>query len=145
MGVDIWEQMRKKGGYKVKKFICTMLTIVLVFGLFVPTAFADSDDDYEEILEEIMEEVEETNEEIDELIEEAIEDVEELLESDKSEQKIQKEIDKIIRKLVKETDKIAGKMIKEAAKEGIVVLCEYVEVTIGNRKVLIDPLRVIGM
>ena len=141
--VFFWH-MRKKGGYKVKKVICSILTIVLVLGLIMPTSFAAIKEDYQMNLVEVMEEVEETNEEIEELIQEAIEDVEEVLSSDKNEKKQEKEIDKIIRKLVKETDKIAGKTIKNAAKKGIIVLCEYVEVTIGNRTVLIDPLRVVS-
>lgn len=131
-----WE----KGGYKVKKFICTVLTIVLVVGLFVPTSFAATNQDYKMIVSE----VEETNEKIEELIEEAIEDAEEVLSSNKSQSKIDKEITKIIEKLVKETDKIAGKMIEKAAKVGILIECEYVEVIIGNQKVLIDPLRIVG-
>lgn len=124
----------------MKKFICTVLTIVLVVGLFVPTSFAATDKDYKMIVDE----VEKTNEEIEELIQEAIEDAEEVLSSDESQSKMDKEITKIIEKLVKETDKIAGKMIKKAAKVGILIECEYVEVIIGNQKVLIDPLRVIG-
>lgn len=124
----------------MKKFICTVLTIVLVVGLFVPTSFAASNKDYNNIVAE----VEKTNEEIEELIQEAIEDADEVLSSNKSQDKINKEITKIIQKLVKETDKIAGKMIKEAKKVGIVVECEYVEVIIGNQNVMIDPLRVVG-
>ena len=132
--------MRKKGGYKVKKVICTVLTIVLVLGLFVPTSFAASKEDYKEIIED----VEETNQEIEELIQEAIEDAEEVLISNKSQSKIDKEIAKIISKLIKETDKLAAKMIKKADKVGIIIICEYVEVIIGDQKVLIDPLRIVG-
>ncbi len=124
----------------MKKVICTLLTVVLLFGLFVPTSFAASNKDYKEIIDQ----VEEVNEEIEELIEEAIEGAEEVLESKKGQVYIDKEINKIITKLVRETDKLAAKMIKKAAKIGIIVLCEYVEVTIANHKVLIDPLRVVG-
>ncbi len=124
----------------MKKIICTALTIVLVLGLFVPTSFATSNKDYTKIVAE----VEKTNQEIEELIEEAIEEAEEVSNSKKSNREIEKEIKEIIEELIEDTNKIAGKMVKKAAKVGIIVICEYVEVTIGNQKVLIDPLVVVG-
>lgn len=39
---------------------------------------------------------------------------------------------------------MSDKMVKKAAKVGIKVICEYVEVTIGGQKVMVDPLRVVG-
>lgn len=52
------------------------------------------------------------------------------------------EIDKIINELLQVTNKLAAKMIEDAAKEGVIVYCEWVEVTLGDRTVLVDPLRI---
>jgi hypothetical protein len=52
------------------------------------------------------------------------------------------EIDKIINDLLKVTNKMAAKMIEDAAKEGVTVYCEWIEVTLGGRNILVDPLRV---
>lgn len=69
--------------------------------------------------------------------------------SNKNQEEIQKledkyiaEIDKIINDLLDVTNKMAAKMIEDAAKEGVIVYCEWVEVTLGGRNILVDPLRV---
>lgn len=51
------------------------------------------------------------------------------------------ELDKIISKLVIETNKIADKTIVELEKGGFIVECEIQTISIGNRVVEIDPLR----
>jgi hypothetical protein len=67
----------------------------------------------------------------------------------KNDEKIQKleesyiaEIDKIIENLLDVTNKLATKMIEDAAKEGVIVYCDWVEVTLGGRVILVDPLRI---
>ncbi|MGK0468740.1 hypothetical protein [Clostridium sp.] len=60
----------------------------------------------------------------------------------KLDKKYTKEIDKIIENLLKVTNKMSAKTIAAAAKEGVTVYCQWVEVTIGGRTVLIDPLRI---
>ena len=146
----------------MKKFICAVLTFVLVLTLFVPTSFA-MEEDYRRIVYE----VEKTNIGIENLVDQAIKDVEkeirrhnqeiiklQNLEENtnkdidkltyKSELKLERKINQIIDCLIDDTNKLAGRMIKDADKVGIKVICEYVEVEIGNQKVLIDPLRVVG-
>lgn len=52
------------------------------------------------------------------------------------------ELDKIVRRLVQTTNELASNTISIAAENGYTVICEMVEVQVGNRVVLIDPLRV---
>jgi hypothetical protein len=60
----------------------------------------------------------------------------------KLEDKYIAEIDIIINNLLDVTNKMSAKMINDAAKAGVTVYCEWVEVTLGGRDVLVDPLRV---
>jgi hypothetical protein len=60
----------------------------------------------------------------------------------KLEDKYIAEIDKIINDLLQVTNRMAAKMIEDAAKEGVTVYCEWIEVTLGGRNILVDPLRV---
>lgn len=52
------------------------------------------------------------------------------------------ELDKLIYDLVQTTNAMANETIRIAADNGVTVICELVEVQIGDRVVLIDPLRV---
>jgi len=52
------------------------------------------------------------------------------------------EIDKIINDLLQVTNKMSAKTINMAAKEGVKVYCQWVEITLGGRTVLVDPLRI---
>lgn len=52
------------------------------------------------------------------------------------------ELDELINELVQTTNAMANKTIRIAAENGYTVICEFVEVQIGDRVVLIDPLRV---
>lgn len=53
-------------------------------------------------------------------------------------------INEIINKLIKVTNRMSQKVIEKAAKEGITVTCELIEVEIGGRTVLVDPLIVLN-
>jgi hypothetical protein len=55
------------------------------------------------------------------------------------------ELDKIVNRLIQTTNDIANKTINIAAENGYTVICEMVEVQVGDRVVLIDPLRVTGI
>jgi hypothetical protein len=55
------------------------------------------------------------------------------------------ELDKIVNRLIQTTNDIANKTISIAAENGYTVICEMVEVQVGDRVVLIDPLRVTGI
>jgi len=52
------------------------------------------------------------------------------------------EIDSIINNLLEVTNSMSAKMIEAAANEGITVYCDWVEVTLGGRTILVDPLRI---
>jgi chromosome segregation ATPase len=54
------------------------------------------------------------------------------------------EIEKIINDLLNVTNKISAKMVEDAAKEDVIIICEWVEVKLGDRNVLVDPLRIGG-
>ncbi len=56
--------------------------------------------------------------------------------------KLGEDLDKLIQKLIDETNEMAGKTKKYGQDRGIEVICELVEVEIGDRKVWIDPMRV---
>ena len=60
----------------------------------------------------------------------------------KLEDKYMSEIDRIINNLLEVTNRMSANMIEDAAKEGVTVYCEWVEVTIGGRTILVDPLRI---
>lgn len=55
-----------------------------------------------------------------------------------------KKLDEMINELIDTTNDKAQKMVNNAAKYGIIVKCEWVEVEIGGRSILVDPLRVIA-
>ncbi|MGH4119599.1 hypothetical protein [Clostridium sp.] len=116
-------------------------------------------------LDKIIKNVEQTNKQINEEIEKAVYDSQKVLNkynvdlkileegkdnvTNKNDKKIQelkekytKEIDEIINNLLKVTNKMSAKTIKAAAKEGVAVYCEWIEVTIGGRTILVDPIRI---
>jgi len=142
----------------MKKVFCTVLTFVLVLSLFAPLSLAAEDDYFR-----IIKGVDEANLAIEEMISVAIEDadkemkkyyedVEKIEKNNKDVDiliverniKLDKDITKIIERLVDKTNKVAATMISNAAEAGVVVECEWVEVEVGNQKVLVDPLRVVG-
>lgn len=51
-----------------------------------------------------------------------------------------RELDRIIERLITVTNKIAQDVIKKAAESGFVVKSEWIEVKIGGRVVLVDPI-----
>jgi fructose-1,6-bisphosphatase len=52
------------------------------------------------------------------------------------------EMDRIIDRLIQRTNDMANNTISIAAENGYTVICEMVEVQVGDRIVLVDPLRV---
>jgi septal ring factor EnvC (AmiA/AmiB activator) len=148
----------------MKKFFTMALTMVLLFSLFSPVAYASDND-----LQSVIEDVTKTNAKIDELISDAIVEADEQIakyteaievlenekvsasekEQDKLDTKIEKleeqlddKIEKIISDLIDDTNKLAEAAIERAAKKGYTVTCELVEVEIGGQTVYVDPLRV---
>jgi len=114
----------------MKKFWCFLLAVVFMMSL-VSVAWADtgiSDQDYAKVEKH----VEQANAKIADLVEKA----------DAKANKKNADIDKIIDQLLKQTSHEAEKAIEFGAKHGVVVECVYVEVEIGDRIVIIDPLRI---
>ena len=89
----------------MKRVVCSILILVLVLSLFVPTSYAAKWD-----YSEIPAQVEITNNEIERLVEEAIEEVDKI---DLNHNNAVKKINNIIEKLVRDTDRIAEKMIEK--------------------------------
>ena len=56
-----------------------------------------------------------------------------------------KDIDRIIEKLLEKTERITAKAIEKIQKLGGEAECEYVEVLVGGRTVLVDPLRIVRL
>ncbi len=146
----------------MKKFLCAFLVLIMVFSVFTPMVSASGTN-----VDHILAEIEKTNQEIENLIVKAQVEANREIEKTKQENKLieaafgkigflrdllvylnemqlNQKIDSIVKKLVADTDRLSFEMIRKAAKYGVNVICEYVEVEIGNRKVLIDPLRVVG-
>jgi len=88
--------------------------------------------------EKVTQIVETANEKIDLEVEKAIEQAALLAKDDSYEE----DLDEIINKLLIKTEAIANDAIEDAAEYGALLICDYVEITIGDRIVLIDPLRV---
>lgn len=118
------------GGLHMKKVLGLTLALAILLSLSVPFVYAE-----DETLEIVIETVEEANEKIDELIAEAIEETED---------KTNKEIDNIIEELINDTNRMSEETINESAELGYEVVCEWIEVLIGGRIILIDPLRIVG-
>jgi vacuolar-type H+-ATPase subunit H len=136
------------GGISLKKLLFTALAIIMTLSLSNPSAFAHEQSENDKNMQAVQEKVDEANEDIAELIAEAVEEGEELYqeyldENDSIEDYIS-ERDAIIVKLQEKTEKISLKTKDYAASHGIEVEIYYVDVTIGDITVKVDPLRVIG-
>jgi len=84
-----------------------------------------------------------TNLKLEDMILDAQEDADKVLANDSlTEDEKDAKIDAIIEKLIEKTNKVAAKTIVKADKNDVLVICEYVEVLIGDVIVLVDPLRV---
>lgn len=151
----------------MKKKISLVLSLLLMLSLFMPAVYAEDNSKFNDIVkmveetnlkieEEIQKSIEKADyeiakceEEIEKLYEERTEaDEEELVEIDNKilefETKLSLNLDEIINDLIEDTNKLANEMVEKAAEEGITVICELIEVEIGGRSVLIDPLKIIN-
>lgn len=125
----------------VKKILIFILTMVITLSLTLTPAFA-AETDYAKVISEVNK----ANAEIDKVINKALEKVGKLdKEVYEPTSNIYIEIDKIIEELIKDTEMISAKTIEKAAKNGFIVVCDYVEVEIGGRVILIDPLRILDI
>ncbi|MGM9986779.1 MAG: hypothetical protein ACI35O_06045 [Bacillaceae bacterium] len=79
--------------------------------------------------------VKETNKKVEKMIKEAQKEAKRVTS--------EKELDKIIKNLQKDCGKVTNQGIKELKKLGVHAECEYIEVTIGWKTVLIDPIKVV--
>lgn len=134
----------------MKKIIAFSLTMILVISLMMTSAFASV-----KSLGDVTEDVERANARIEALIDQAIEKTYRLIDryeifvakskyDDTLIKKLNERIQEIIDDLVESTNRVAAETKEKAAKEGYKVICEMVEVNIGGRLVLIDPMRIGG-
>jgi recombination DNA repair RAD52 pathway protein len=132
----------------LKKLLFTTLAIIMAFTLSIPSAFADVKSEEDKNMQLVQEKVDNVNEKIADLIDTAVEEGEELYEayqnSDLSVEEYTSERDAIIDELQEETESISVKTKEYAANKGIEVKIYFIDVTIGDRTVPVDPLRVIG-
>ncbi|WP_097028099.1 hypothetical protein [Clostridium peptidivorans] len=113
----------------MRKFFKGMSVATLVFGLLcTPVQAAGVDNG------KILDDVNKTNEQIYNMIDKAV----------SKSYKENKDPEKIAEDLIKKTDKRVEVLIKKAAKEDIKIEKEYIEVTIGDKVYLIDPIRTLG-
>jgi bifunctional N-acetylglucosamine-1-phosphate-uridyltransferase/glucosamine-1-phosphate-acetyltransferase GlmU-like protein len=143
------------GGISLKKLLFTALAIIMTLSLSNPSAFAHVQSEDDKNMQSVQEKVDAANEEIAELIAEAVEEGEDLYEeyledieeNDDNEDSLEdyiSERDFIIAELQAETEEISVQTKEYAASKGIEVEIYYVDVTIGDITVKVDPLRVIG-
>lgn len=140
----------------LKKVLSILFMAVLVMGLGSP-AFANEDKDVAKALSLI----EKTNKEISEKVDKAVVKADQLQSEYKEEvgklpegstemynkltQKYNEKLDKIISDVYEETLKMSQKTITKAAEYGVEAECSWVEVRFADRKVWIDPVRVVGL
>ena len=141
-----------------KYSIIVIITLLLSFGI-CPTAFAAGDSN-----SKVLNAVAKTDVKIEKMIEIAIEkgdgmliefqsDYEKLMSSEQDiavidtkiitlKANFENNLDKLINNLIESINSKTSKMIIGAEKNGVLVESSYVEVTIANRIILVDPLRV---
>jgi hypothetical protein len=133
----------------MKKLLSGITAMVLVLGLFT-TGVQAQETDYEERLsyEQVVQMMEQTNQEIYNEINMADDKADELVLSYEaasiSDEQLNKEVDKIIEELIKVTSKKTEKLIEVAGENGYVIEAVWIEVEIGGRIVLVDPLETVG-
>lgn len=138
---------------KVLGSLVMVLLMVFMFSGFASAAVQSSAND-------VMQLVQRTNVQIEQDIKSAQLDADKLMKSyqqirescagdvkllKEAEKNYNEEMDKIINDLVNTTNARAHETMSIAAENGYTVVCEMVEVVIGDRTVLIDPLRVVGI
>jgi len=118
----------------MKKLMVVMVLCMMVLGLGSVDVKASTDVDELVVV---------TNLKLEDIILDAQEDADKVLANDSlTEDEKDAKIDAIIEKLIEKTNKVAAKTIVKADKNDVLVICEYVEVLIGDVIVLVDPLRV---
>jgi len=118
----------------MKKLMVVMVLCMMVLGLGSVDVKASTDVDELVVV---------TNLKLENMILDAQEDADKVLANDSlTEDEKDAKIDAIIEKLIEKTNKVAAKTIVKADKNDVLVICEYVEVLIGDVIVLVDPLRV---
>lgn len=123
----------------MKKFFSTFFVLILLMSIFGSVALAADN----EVLEEVIAKVNEANQQIQGEIDDAVAEANKAMDEYADDPaKLDAELDMIIDELITNTNRIAKTAIDFAAEKGITVVCEYIEVTIGNRTVLVDPLWV---
>ncbi len=124
----------------MKRLLCGLSIVLLVLFMVSPAAFAAD-------LQGTYASVDAANQKIEELILTAQQAADLQLAgrsvvTGNDRAAINHEIKAIIDNLISETNAISRTVIEDAAANGITVVCTYVKVEVGGRKVRIDPLIV---
>lgn len=113
----------------MRKFFKGMSVATLVLGLLCTPVQASEVNN-----NKVLDDINKTNEQIYDMIDKAV----------SKSYKENKDPEKIAEDLIKKTDKRVEVLIKNAAKEGVEIEKEYIEVTIGDKVYLVDPIRTLG-
>jgi translation initiation factor 2 alpha subunit (eIF-2alpha) len=131
--------MEVKGMYKgLRKVISVTLIMISLLTLFGPVAFAN-ETSTEAASQEILKKVDKTNEYVYKSIEKAVKQAEKQVLKENKSDNLDEIIDKIIENLLEKTEEKVEKLIEAAAAEGVEVSKFYIEVTIYDRTILVDP------
>jgi ribosomal protein L15 len=142
----------------MKRFVSRIVMALMVVALLTGSAFAGGTGkempepgfvtDYSVAVDQPLYHPGSTEAKIIRIAEKANADVDkEIAKAQRDASKVKKDadFDRIIEKLFDKTEKILSKAIDEIEKLGGEAECEYVEVLIGDRVVLVDPLRIVRL
>ncbi|OZM57026.1 hypothetical protein CIB95_09660 [Lottiidibacillus patelloidae] len=132
----------------MKKLLNTTLAIVMALTLSIPSAFADVNSNEDKDMQSVQEKVDNANEKIDELIAKAVAEGSDLYNAyqtgEMSLEEYTSEREAVIDQLQEKTEDISIKTKDYAENKGYKVEIYFIDVTIGDKTVPVDPLRVIG-
>lgn len=113
----------------MRKFFRGMSVATLVLGLLcTPVQASEANNN------KVLDDINKTNEQIYDMINKAV----------SKSYRDNKDPEKIAEDLIKKTDKRVEVLIKKSTKEGVEIEKEYIEVTIGDKVYLVDPIRTLG-
>ncbi len=117
----------------MKKLIVTLLMAMVLISF----SYADS-------IDKVLDKVDATNEKITQTIDKTVLKSETMISkigTDINAKDLEK-IDKLVEKLIDQTNKMSLKTRTDAAKQGVIVVCDWIDVEINGVTYSVDPLRV---
>ncbi|MEI5908298.1 hypothetical protein WAK64_14665 [Bacillus spongiae] len=138
----------------MKKIVALFTLLLLTLGISSMTFAETSNEDQAQALKEIFE----TNKDIQDIINAAVEEGDKLykeyvdnlaLANDEESERLTATYNAELETLITTLQQVAEEMtlaeIAEASKDGIEAECEYILVKIGDREVLVDPIKIIDI